>query len=375
MGRTAYPLPDRAAWVPADSVDGMDRARPALEQQLVELLARRSSHMHTRATASDSTELDLAHLFDVQLASRHCDLAARWLRSQGKGYYTIGSAGHESNAIVAWRCARPTRRCCTTVAAASTSRRRSGHDAVQRRPRRRGRGDRASRSPAGGTRCSAITTWRSSRRRRRSPRTCRARSAWRSRSTGRAEAAGRRRRGRRDAIAVCSFGDARANHSTAPGAFNTAGYCAHQRPAAAAAVRVRGQRSRHQRAHAGRLDRGRVRDRPAPALRRGRRRRPARSLPTPRRSWPTGCAPSGGRRSCTCAPCATCGHAGTDVESGVPPRRRDPRRLRARPDARHGPRCWSASAGRRRPSSSTGTTTIARGGASWRRRLWPSRRS
>ncbi|HTM83575.1 MAG TPA: thiamine pyrophosphate-dependent enzyme [Mycobacterium sp.] len=40
-------------------------------------------------------------LFDAQLASRHLDLAARWLRSQGKGYYTIGSSGHEGNAAVA----------------------------------------------------------------------------------------------------------------------------------------------------------------------------------------------------------------------------------------------------------------------------------
>lgn len=40
-------------------------------------------------------------LFDAQLGSRHLDLAARWLRSRAKGFYTIGSAGHESNAAVA----------------------------------------------------------------------------------------------------------------------------------------------------------------------------------------------------------------------------------------------------------------------------------
>jgi 2-oxoisovalerate dehydrogenase E1 component len=40
-------------------------------------------------------------LFDAQLGSRHLDLAARWLRAQGKGYYTIGSSGHEGNAAVA----------------------------------------------------------------------------------------------------------------------------------------------------------------------------------------------------------------------------------------------------------------------------------
>ena len=40
-------------------------------------------------------------IFDAQLGSRHLDLAARWLRAQGKGFYTIGSSGHEGNAAVA----------------------------------------------------------------------------------------------------------------------------------------------------------------------------------------------------------------------------------------------------------------------------------
>ena len=49
-------------------------------------------------TLSEQAWLDL---FDAQLGSRHLDLAARWLRSHGKGYYTIGSSGHEGNAAVA----------------------------------------------------------------------------------------------------------------------------------------------------------------------------------------------------------------------------------------------------------------------------------
>jgi 2-oxoisovalerate dehydrogenase E1 component len=44
---------------------------------------------------------DWLDLFDAQLGSRHLDLAARWLRSQDKGFYTIGSSGHEGNAAVA----------------------------------------------------------------------------------------------------------------------------------------------------------------------------------------------------------------------------------------------------------------------------------
>ncbi|MEU8225029.1 thiamine pyrophosphate-dependent enzyme [Kribbella sp. NPDC048915] len=43
----------------------------------------------------------LRTLFDAQLGSRHADLAARWMQSQGTGFYTIGSAGHEGNAAVA----------------------------------------------------------------------------------------------------------------------------------------------------------------------------------------------------------------------------------------------------------------------------------
>src|SRR5688500_7643616 len=56
--------------------------------------------------ATDRRDLGLPaeralELFDAQLGSRHLDLAARWLRAQGKGFYTIGSSGHEGNAAVA----------------------------------------------------------------------------------------------------------------------------------------------------------------------------------------------------------------------------------------------------------------------------------
>ena len=37
----------------------------------------------------------------AQVASRAIDHAARWLQAQKRGFYTIGSAGHESNALVA----------------------------------------------------------------------------------------------------------------------------------------------------------------------------------------------------------------------------------------------------------------------------------
>ncbi|HEY0180413.1 MAG TPA: thiamine pyrophosphate-dependent enzyme, partial [Dokdonella sp.] len=44
---------------------------------------------------------DFRALFESQLVSRHLDLMARVLRVQNKVFYTIGSSGHEGNAMVA----------------------------------------------------------------------------------------------------------------------------------------------------------------------------------------------------------------------------------------------------------------------------------
>ena len=60
--------------------------------------ARLDDPVEPDSTLSVRQALDL---FDAQLGSRHLDLAARWLRSRGKGYYTIGSSGHEGNGAVA----------------------------------------------------------------------------------------------------------------------------------------------------------------------------------------------------------------------------------------------------------------------------------
>ena len=79
-------------------------------------------------------------------------------------------------------CARPIRRCCTTGPAASTwpapvrCRATTASTTCCSGCWRRS----TSRSPAAATRCSATPRWPSSRRRRRSPRTCRGRWAWRS---------------------------------------------------------------------------------------------------------------------------------------------------------------------------------------------------
>ena len=62
-----------------------------------------------RARAGDAPVLhgslctrdDFVELFDSQLISRHLDLMARVLRVKNKVFYTIGSSGHEGNAMVA----------------------------------------------------------------------------------------------------------------------------------------------------------------------------------------------------------------------------------------------------------------------------------
>jgi 2-oxoisovalerate dehydrogenase E1 component len=43
---------------------------------------------------------DLLQLFESQIVARHQDIAAREMRARNEGFYTIGSAGHEGNAVV-----------------------------------------------------------------------------------------------------------------------------------------------------------------------------------------------------------------------------------------------------------------------------------
>ncbi|MBB5206613.1 thiamine pyrophosphate-dependent enzyme [Chiayiivirga flava] len=50
---------------------------------------------------SGATAADFEALFESQLVSRHLDLMARVLRVKNKVFYTIGSSGHEGNAMVA----------------------------------------------------------------------------------------------------------------------------------------------------------------------------------------------------------------------------------------------------------------------------------
>ena len=168
----------------------------------------------------------LVELFDLQVASRHCDLAARWLRGQGKGYYTIGSSGHESNAAVgmALRADDPALlhyrsggfylsraglggvRDVLAGVVASTEEPISGG-----RHKVFGRHDLAV-IPQTSTIASHLP-----------------RAVGVAFAIGRAAKLGVASPWPADALAVCSFGDASSNHASATAAVNTSLHCAHQR--------------------------------------------------------------------------------------------------------------------------------------------------
>lgn len=168
-------------------------------------------------------------LLDSQLASRHLDLMARVLRVQDKVYYTIGSSGHEGNALLA-RASRATDPAFLHYRSGAfmveRARQVPGIDAVM---------DCAlsfaasAEDPASGGR---HKVWGS-------------RALWvlpqtstiashlpKALGTALAIESGRRQMQMLpvpgDSIVLCSFGDASANHATAQTAFNTASWCSHQ---------------------------------------------------------------------------------------------------------------------------------------------------
>ena len=48
---------------------------------------------------TDEKKVDLVSIFESQITSRHMDIAARSLKDKGECFYTIGSSGHEGNAV------------------------------------------------------------------------------------------------------------------------------------------------------------------------------------------------------------------------------------------------------------------------------------
>jgi len=86
---------------------GFNRAE-IVDQNFTEFVRLWQGDVHARPSEHESvlpgSALD-AHgfreLLESQLISRHLDLMARVLRVQNKVFYTIGSSGHEGNAMVA----------------------------------------------------------------------------------------------------------------------------------------------------------------------------------------------------------------------------------------------------------------------------------
>jgi 2-oxoisovalerate dehydrogenase E1 component len=171
----------------------------------------------------------LLAIFDAQAQSRHLDFAARWMQQQGHGYYTISSAGHEGNAAVAaalrpsdpallhyrsggFYCARarqvagidPVRDVLLGVAASADEPIAGGRHKVF------GRAELAI-IPQTSTIASHLP-----------------RSLGVALGIGRAAKLGVACPWPRDAVAVASFGDASASHSTAAGAVNAACHTSYQ---------------------------------------------------------------------------------------------------------------------------------------------------
>ena len=52
------------------------------------------------AAHSDLSQIEFLQIFTAQMRARHLDLVAREMRARNEGFYTIGSAGHEGNAVL-----------------------------------------------------------------------------------------------------------------------------------------------------------------------------------------------------------------------------------------------------------------------------------
>jgi len=220
--------------VSADVAGSQDPAEQRLTQAIAGLI---SSRPGVRPAPEDAVRpgsgLSVARaleLFDAQLASRHLDLAARWLRASGAGYYTIGSSGHEGNAAVA---------AALRLTDPALLHYRSGAfylvRAAQSAPPRDGAADvllglvAAAAEPIAGGRHKVFghpelhVIPQTSTIASHLPR-----AVGLAFSLARAEKLGLATPWPDDAVVVTSFGDASVNHSTATGALNTAAYCAYQ---------------------------------------------------------------------------------------------------------------------------------------------------
>ena len=176
------------------------------------------------------TREDIAELFHSQVASRQLDRLSRRLQARGEGFYTIGSSGHEGNAAIA-RAARVTDMAFLHYRSAAFQ--------IERSKQVTGETPTwdmllsfaaSSEDPIAGGRHKVI----GSKRLNIPPQTSTIASHLPKAVGAAFSIAIARRNGIRgtplpsDAVVIASFGDASANHSTAQGAFNTAGWAAHQ---------------------------------------------------------------------------------------------------------------------------------------------------
>jgi 2-oxoisovalerate dehydrogenase E1 component len=176
------------------------------------------------------TGAELIELLETQLTSRHLDLIARELRAENKSYYTIGSSGHEGNAVVG-RATRHTDPAYLHYRSGGfmleRARKVAGQDMIRDTILSQVA---SSEDPIAGGR---HKVW-GSKALHVPPQT----STIASHLPKAVGAAIALERGRRmgaelpvpdDSIVVCTFGDASSNHSTAQGAFNAASYSGFQR--------------------------------------------------------------------------------------------------------------------------------------------------
>jgi 2-oxoisovalerate dehydrogenase E1 component len=172
------------------------------------------------------TALDL---FDAQATSRHLDIAARTLQAEGRGFYTIGSAGHESNAALA-AALRPTDPALLHYRSGGFYQARAAQvpGSMPVRDVLQGLSCSADEPIAGGRHkvfgnVALSVIPQTSTIASHLPRAVGLAVALR-----RAAKIGVRSAWPADSVVVCSFGDASANHSTATGAINTALHTAYQ---------------------------------------------------------------------------------------------------------------------------------------------------
>jgi 2-oxoisovalerate dehydrogenase E1 component len=172
----------------------------------------------------------LEALFEAQAESRHLDFAARYLQQQGAGFYTIGSAGHESNAALGLlsRTTDPALLHYRSGAFFAARAHLDGSVDPARETLRSFTGSAA--DPMSGGRHKVIGHPKL----HVIPQTSTIASHL-PRAVGLGFALGLARQLDRetpwpeDAVVICSFGDASVNHSTAAGALNAAAYLTHVR--------------------------------------------------------------------------------------------------------------------------------------------------